>query len=630
MPIKAQRLLEERHTSNLMVHNEDMTELNLDISLAKESNMGSPAMFSPASSTGHMSFDCPIPKRSGRSKHFNSMESEEDDEVFTKSTIENEKRRIRKYIINNFYFHLHKTKRQLNVEDDEEERFLKYAGISRNGGEYSENLKDEIPEIKEEEPEGFINKPKPFIAVDISCYAQKQADEFRKKLLEESELRKIYEPLEYPDVPAVSKEEAELKLLATMLIQVKKEQDEEDLVAPSCSTSSESTEQTPETSTEAWSRGEDLEYKNLERRLFVLNGMGRQVAAKYRRMFRAEVDCSSTDAMLTQRRRLRQRHEADQQKIEELNRKKYKLKKAPITACSAKRGRPGKKTSNHELSTPTTTTTPVPTTPHNYKRPTLTYQTPVSKPTRISKSASTNHSPVPSMAKLLEATKPSSAFLREAPGAEFMMRPAIILGQNSKFSPDPVDVERIVRSIQNASSVVGNDNVQVSQERVKRKYTKRKHNDSKTESDATPVKVKVRGRRPTIDKEKQTKPRKDSLNSNLQVGRKPSKKQIAAEHQKRLEIDLGLVDERGDVSSSDGSFTLPAEIEEPCAFEECRIRDVLREAERNAIEWVQCDFCDKWFHCICALQSNRPVGQREVFRCRHLGCPSALFNEEMV
>ncbi|CAD5218077.1 unnamed protein product [Bursaphelenchus xylophilus] len=631
----------ETNPLDLSFNSEVLSEISVDLVFSKDNFSESPAMLlSPSSSSEHASFECSFSKPASvfrsHPKASHSMEYEEDEEPLTKPSIEQERRRMKKYITNNFYFHLYKESKKWKSRQnkaDSDDEWIRYAGLTVDRCTKDSLYKEDEIKREEEESEGVINRPKPFIDVNEGQYEKQQAQELRKKLLEESELRKTYPSLQYPDIPNVTDDEAETKLLATLLISLKPDdadngsictteisEDQISLLGP------EEAQQRPAIETDdfsTWTRSEDLKFKKIDKQTFVFPGTSRQIASKYRRLFRAEVDCTSTENMLIQRNRLRKKHEADQQKMEELNKKKYKLKKTPVSTSSARRGRqPGKKVSGADASTLTPSTPLAPPSSRSYKRPSLTHSKPkllqksVSTPCSISQPQSHLHSktsvPSTSTAKSLEPQKPATAFLREAPGAEFMMRPAVIL--NAKYNDEDVDVNRIVQSIQSAVGQLESTS-NTPQERVKRKYTKRKHKESKSGSDAVPKKHKKRG----------PKPRKDSLNSSASYfGRKPSKKQIAAETQKRLEIDLGLVDEKDFFSSSDGSFILPAnEIEEPCALQACRIHVVLREAERSAIEWVQCDVCDKWFHCICALQTNRPVGKREVFRCRQADCPSS-------
>lgn len=94
------------------------------------------------------------------------------------------------------------------------------------------------------------------------------------------------------------------------------------------------------------SKQEQLIYQSVESKLPHIPDVGRHTTSKLRALYRSEVDTSTPEAMISQRRRLQLKHLADQQRIDEQNKKKYKPKKNPFENSGGRRGKkPGPKKS---------------------------------------------------------------------------------------------------------------------------------------------------------------------------------------------------------------------------------------------------------------------------------------------
>lgn len=145
-----------------------------------------------------------------------SVESEDDDQAQKTKSMTNEKRKMQKYLVNNFYPTILENRRQvLKQEKEEEETRRKSREKSAEGSANSQTVKDETDEVPQ------VKAPKEFIHVDESLYEQKCAKELKEKVLEQQEAQKVYPQLNYASIPELSPDDMEMRLMASLLLSLK-------------------------------------------------------------------------------------------------------------------------------------------------------------------------------------------------------------------------------------------------------------------------------------------------------------------------------------------------------------------------------------------------------------------------
>ncbi|KAI6183360.1 hypothetical protein M3Y97_00481000 [Aphelenchoides bicaudatus] len=297
-----------------------------------------------------------------------------------------------------------------------------------------------------------------------------------------------------------------------------------------------------------------------ERELPKLNGVGRHTVSKLRFLYRAELDRTSAATIPTQRYKLIEKCREDRQKFE----KQLQVQQKKQQAAGRRRWQ---KRSSEQLPSP------------NMRN---TLGSPIARMPIITKKSSTSskqnacnqkrQSTDFSMLSTNDST--FDGFLSDEYGGKRTDQ-----FYSADETEDPLKKNATPKSVvpffavQNARSAAINANVSIHNQQHRRSRKRQQSGQPNSEN-------KPKGRRNS------STPKTKRGRFNGKGGRKPRKS--AAEKE-----------------------------EDPCASADCSPKTVqLASASGGIIEWIACDSCSMWYHCLCVLGVNRPVGDNENFKCR--------------
>ncbi|KAH7715750.1 hypothetical protein AAVH_16879 [Aphelenchoides avenae] len=93
---------------------------------------------------------------------------------------------------------------------------------------------------------------------------------------------------------------------------------------------------------------------------------------------------------------------------------------------------------------------------------------------------------------------------------------------------------------------------------------------------------------------------------------------IASLDEATLKLEKASSELRDDESASDGrSSSAGEDIVEHDEDDKCASRYCRRPGDHKLLKWIQCDRCDRWYHCVCVWGKNeaRPVAEFSCARC---------------
>ncbi|KAI6206617.1 hypothetical protein M3Y94_00932800 [Aphelenchoides besseyi] len=300
-------------------------------------------------------------------------------------------------------------------------------------------------------------------------------------------------------------------------------------------------------------------YEYAEKTIPHLNGIGRHMMAKYRALYRAEVDTTNAETMLAQRYRVNKKLRAIETKAEEAaKRKEEAKKKKESTGCG--RGRKKK----------------LPTVSPRVQKKSTKQKPSSAANSLVSPIASSSRSTAIAAVNVHQLAKDANfdSFLTTDDADPFTFEEEDPFRVDAPPADDYISASFYLDSTRRAAQTANVRLQRQTQNRV-RKLEKRRHSN-------------------TAENVKRKKSNDDGNSSDASRKSRKSKKDDLVEWSR----DKPTIDQ-----------------EEPCASAKCSWRNVVLKAGKEPIEWVACDGCNDWFHSICVFNTNRMVPEKERFQC---------------